>query len=51
MEAQESRSNLNYDSKEITKLNWSYNSAEITRILVLCKRKNHEVTLPMIAKK
>ena len=29
----------------------SYNSADITRILVLCKRKNHKVTLPMIAKK
>ena len=29
----------------------SYNIDEIRRLLVLCKRKNHEVTLPMIAKK
>ena len=50
MEAQESQSNLTYDSKEITKLNVLY-SAQITRILVLCKRNNHKVTLPMIAKK
>ena len=51
MEAQESQSNLTYDSKEITKVKRPIIAHDIIRILVLCKRKNHQVTLLMIANK
>ena len=51
MEAKESQSNLTYDSKEMTKVKRPIITHEITRLLVLCKRKNHKVTLPMIEKK